>query len=235
MTIEIYQNGKSAINPLVKTKTFDKVDTEFNNIYSSHFLNKDATKYTPVEEQGNMLVISYGTFMSEMQPYVDWKNTIGIPTEMVDVASIGNSSAIKTYIANYYNTNGLTYVLLVGDAAQVPTSYASGDSDNDYSYIVGTDHYPDIFVGRFSAENTIHVQTMVQRTIDYEQNPTTGYDWYTRSIGIASQEGTGDDDEYDYEHMRNMQADLLSYTYSYNSEFFEGAQDSIQMFALTSY
>ncbi len=224
MTVEVYQTNSNGINPLVKTKAFEKVDAEFNNIYASHFLNKNESKYTPVEEQGKMLVISYASFMSDMQAYVDWKNTIGIPTEMVDVASIGNSSAIKTYISNYYNTNGLTYVLLVGDAAQVPSSYASGDSDNDYSYIVGADHYPDIFVGRFSAENTAHVQTMVQRTIDYERNPTTGYDWYTKCIGIASQEGTGDDNEYDYEHMRNMQTDLLSYTYSYNSEFFEGSQ-----------
>lgn len=224
MTVEIYQTNNNGINPLVKTNAFDKVDAEFNKIYASHFLNKNESKYTPVEEQGKMLVISYGSFMSDMQAYVDWKNTIGIPTEIVDVASIGNSSAIKTYIADYYNTNGLTYVLLVGDAAQVPSSYSSGDSDNDYSYIVGTDHYPDIFVGRFSAENTAHVQTMVQRTIDYEQNPSTSYDFYTKNIGIASNQGPGDDGEYDYEHIRNMQIDLLNYTYTYNYEHFDGDQ-----------
>ena len=224
MTIEIYQDGKSGINPLIKTKTFDKVDAEFKNIYASHFLNNDESKYTAVEEQGKMLIISFGSFMSDMQAYVDWKNTIGIPTEIVDVADIGNSSAIKTYIANYYNTNGLTYVLLVGDAAQVPSSYSSGDSDNDYSYIVGTDHYPDIFVGRFSAENTAHVQTMVQRTIDYEQNATIVSDYYIKNIGIASNQGPGDDGEYDYEHIRNMQSDLLNYTYTYNYEHFDGDQ-----------
>jgi len=52
--------------------------------------------------------------MTDMQPFVDWKNTIGIPTEMVDISSVGStSSAIKTYIADYYNTNDLTFVLLV--------------------------------------------------------------------------------------------------------------------------
>jgi hypothetical protein len=224
LKIKLYKTGKKGYNPLIKTKEPEKIDYEFSKIYSGHFLNFDNTKYTPVEEQGNMLIISYGSFMADMQPFVDWKNTIGIPAEMVDVATIGNSSAIKSYIANYYSTNGLTYVLLVGDAAQVPTSYASGDSDNNYSYIVGSDHYPDLFVGRFSAENTSHVQTQVQRTIDYEQNPTTGYDWYTKCIGIASSQGPGDDNEYDYEHVRNMQTDLLNYTYTYNYELFDGSQ-----------
>ena len=224
MKIKLFKTGDNGFNTLVKTKETEKIDYEFSKIYSGHFLNYEDAKYTPVEEQGNMLIISYGSFMTDMQPFVDWKNTIGIPTEMVDVATIGNSSAIKTYIANYYNTNGLTYVLLVGDAAQVPSSYSGGDSDNDYSYIVGSDHYPDVFIGRFSAENTSHVQTQVQRTIDYEQNPTTGYDWYTKSIGIASSQGPGDDNEYDYEHVRNMQTDLLGYTYTYNYELFDGSQ-----------
>jgi len=222
--IKVKSTGKNGINPLIRQKELTTIDNEFSKIYAHHFLNYDNTDYTPVGEIGNMLVISYGSFMADMQPFVDWKNTIGIPTEMVNVATIGNSSAIKTYIANYYNTNGLTFVLLVGDAAQIPSSYASGDSDNDYSYVVGGDHYPDLFVGRFSAENTSHVQTQVQRTIDYEQNPTTGYDWYTKCIGLASQEGPGDDNEYDYQHIRNMTTDLLAYTYTYNYELFEGSQ-----------
>ena len=45
--------------------------------------------------------------MDEMQPLVDWKNKKGIPTEIVDVASIGTSSSnIESYVSNYYNDNG---------------------------------------------------------------------------------------------------------------------------------
>jgi hypothetical protein len=224
MEIRVYKSGEKGFNILERSKQPEKIETEFNKIYTRHFLNYESTKYTPVEEQGNMLIISYGSFMTDMQPFVDWKNTIGIPTEMVNVSTIGNSAAIKTYIANYYNTNGLTYVLLVGDAAQVPSSYSSGDSDNNYSYIVGNDHYPDIFVGRFSAESNAHVQTQVQRTIDYELNPSTGYDWYTKSIAIGSDQGPGDDNEYDYQHLRNMQDDLEAYNYTYSYELFDGSQ-----------
>ena len=53
-------------------------------------------------------------------------------------------------------------MLLVGDAQQVPSSTIGGnDSDDKYSYVVGNDHYPDLFSGRFSATSEEHVITMV--------------------------------------------------------------------------
>jgi hypothetical protein len=224
MEIKISKTGNDGINPLIKTSKPDKVNAQFNEIYKRQFLNYGSAKYTPVDEDGCMLIICYNSFMASMTDFVNWKKTIGIPVEMVDVAAIGNAAAIKTYIANYYGTHNLAFVLLVGDAAQVPSSYSNGDSDNNYTYIVGTDHYPDIFIGRFSAETVAHVQTQVQRTIDYEQSPYTGVDWYTKSIGIASDQGPGDDNELDYQHVRNMDLDLLAYTYTYDYEHFDGSQ-----------
>ncbi len=185
--------------------------------------------YVPLDDYGKMLVISYGQFMNDMQPFVNWKNSIGIPTEMINVTTAGaTASAIKAYIANYYNTNGLTFVLLVGDVAQIPTNTGGslgGPSDNAYGYIVGNDHYSDAFIGRFSAENVAHVQTQVQRSIDYEKSPQfLTDDWYTTVIGIASDQGPGDDNEYDYQHVRNQQSQLLAYTYTWNPELFDGSQ-----------
>jgi len=161
-----------------------------------------------------MLVIVYDDFWDEMMPFVNWKNVKGIPTEMVKVSEIGDSNAIKTYISEYYNNNGLTFVLLVGDAAQVPTYYPTYHaSDPTYSYIVGNDHYPDLFVGRFSAENIGQLQTQVERTIEYEQYPQSGEDWYKKGLGVASNQGPGDDGEYDDEHIDNIRDKLLAYTY----------------------
>ncbi len=226
MTIEVYKANDNGVNPLLRDKLPERIDASFGLVYDQLFLN-DPTNlmdYTPVSEHGNMLIISYGAFMPAMQPLIDWRIQTGTPVEMVDVASIGGSAQIKSYIANYYNTNGLTFVILVGDAAQVPSSYSSGDSDNDYSYVAGNDHYPDLFIGRFSAETITHVETMVERTLTYEQNPDLGFDWFTRGIGIASDQGPGDDNEYDYQHIRNINTDLLNFTYTYCAELFDGSQ-----------
>jgi PKD repeat protein len=228
LTVEIRKVGDKGINPLVRTKSI-KVTREFDAIYSRHFLNYKPMTYLPLNDYGNILVISYGAFMDAMKPYVNWKNSTGFPTTMVNIDSVGTTSAaIKQYISDYYNANGLTFVLLVGDNLQVPTYQGSGvggASDNYYGYLAGNDHYADAFIGRFSAENIAQVNTQVQRTLDYEKNPQfRTNDWLTSVIGIGSDQGPGDDNEYDFEHIRNQQSQLLAYNYTWNPELFDGTQ-----------
>jgi len=226
ITVEIIKQNNNGANPLVRDADPNRVDLEFKRIYKRHFLNIGQKRYDPVDDHGNMLIISYTDFLEEVLPFAEWKRKTGIPTEIIDVASIGGSSAIKTFVENYYYDNGLTFLLLVGDAAQVPT-HSTGSvsaSDNSYGYITGDDSYPELFVGRFSAETPEQVATQVARSIKYEQDPVVSSDWLTKGLGIASSQGPGDDDELDYEHVRNMQLDLSSYSYTYFSELFDGSQ-----------
>ncbi len=52
------------------------------------------------------------------------------------------------------------------------------------------------------------------RTVEYEKRPQAGADWYHKGMGVASNQGPGDDSEYDNEHMDNIRADLLAFTYT---------------------
>ncbi len=229
ITIKISYLKEKGQNEFTRTSKLNKIAKEFKNIYSKHFINFESqTKYTPVEEIGNMLIICNDAWTDDVQPLVDWKNKIGRHCEMVTVTQAGGTAnAIKTYVQNYYNTNGLTFLLLVGDSQQVPTLSSNGDSDNAYAYVTGNDHYLEFFVGRFSAETPAHVQTQVQRTITYENGSTLASGWLNKTMGIASAlgAGQGDDDEADYEHVRNMQTDLIGFTYvSPTVEQFDGSQ-----------
>ena len=229
MTVEMVKTGDNGVNNLVRKTKDIRINKEFDAIYSRHFLNYHPMGYIPLDDYGNILVISYGDFMNAMNPYVAWKRSMGYPTKMVSIDSIGNNpDSIKQFITNYYNTHGLTFVLIVGDNAQVHTYQGTGvggPSDNYYGYIEGNDHYADVFIGRFSAENISQVNTQVQRTLNYEQNPQFRTDnWFTSVIGIGSDQGPGDDGEYDYQHIRHQQAQLLSYTYTWNPELFDGSQ-----------
>jgi len=227
ITVEVFPAGSGKINVLKRNEPLTKIDSAFLPVYKNHFLNYEKeTLYTPVEEQGNMLVICYDNFYDTMVPFVKWKNMKGIPTEIVNLSTIGSTSSdIDAYIENYYNTNGLTFVLLVGDSDQMPSSTAGYyTSDVSYAYILGSDSYPELFIGRFSAQNTADLETQVNRTIDYEKNPQAGADWYHTGIGIGSPEGTGDDGEYDWEHIRNIRTDLLNYTYTNVSELYGQSQ-----------
>jgi len=230
LTVKVKTTGNTGTNVFNRTKQLSAIDEEYGKIYDNHFINyKKSPLYTPLDEHGKMLVICYGQFMGAMQPFVDWKNTIGIPTVMVDVTTIGSTAAaIQTYVANYYNTNGLTFLLLVGDNAQIPTlQLSSGPSDNGFGYITGGDSYQEIIVGRFSAESVADVQTQVKRSIRYEEFPTMTPGLFNRCIGIGSDQGPGDNNEMDFEHERAIQLKLLGFTYTSNAELFDGSQGGL--------
>jgi len=234
--VKIYKEKPGGINTKSSLNQ-QKATLDFDNVYQRRFKNYAATashKNTtgvPLEEEGKMLIICNDAWMTNVQPLVNWKNTIGRPCEVVSVSAAGGTAAnIKNYVANYYNNNGLAYLLLVGDAAQVPTNNGTtlgGDSDNAYGYIEGNDHYQEIFVGRFSAENSTDVTTQVERTIQYEKGNQLATGWLNKVLSVASDQGPGADNELDYEHLRNIQTDLLDFTYQNPVyELFDGSQGS---------
>ena len=218
--ISIQENGQSQINALTR-RPFNGGSREFENMYKEHFLNYNTDeRYDVLGEQGPMLVISYGDFMDEMQTFVDWKNYKGIPTEMVDIADVGDVDDMAQLIEDEYYENGIAFVLLVGDIDQIETirrsngAGSNSPSDNSLTFVAGSDFYPDLIIGRFSAETGDHVQTMIDRTIAYEMNPDPSADWYKKGCGFASSQGPGDDGEDDDEHLDNIRELLLDYTYN---------------------
>ena len=236
ITVKVFQSGDGGGNAIARASYPEKIDKEFSYIYEDHFLNVGSYSsvskgvnplYTPIAEFGKMLIICYGSYMSAMQPFVDWKRRTGIQVTMVDVATAGGTAtAIKAYVQNFYTTQpGMAFLLLVGDAAQLPPMVlASGDSDNGYAYLTGTDGFPDILVGRFSAESAAHVTTQVDRVLRYEKFPQAGATWYNHGIGIGSDQGPGDDNEYDWQHERNIRTQLMGFTYATVDELYDGSQ-----------
>lgn len=201
---------------------------EFDAIYREQFINYDVQeqdRYTPLGEQGEMLIISDASFMSAMDPFILWKQKSGIKCTMVDVATIGNNATnIKNYVTNFYNSNNCAFVLLVGDNAEVTASVTSaGPSDQNYSFIVGSDHYPDLLIGRFSVSTVAELNTVITRNLEYECNPLINT-YYETCMGIASNQGPGDDNQMDYEHEQALQTLLLAYNYNTAIELYDGSQ-----------
>lgn len=177
-------------------------------------------------ERGSMLIICPENFKKAIEPLAEWRKQTGIATEVIIAGQFANSEAIYNFVKNYYYTKGnLAYLLLVGDAAQVPAyQYSYGASDNYYSYLAGNDHYPDILVGRFSAETVKDVETQVNRTLQYEKNPVTEASWLTTASGIGSTLNPGDDGESDFQHIRNLLKTLRATSYTHYNEFYDGSQ-----------
>ncbi len=222
--VELAPDGPDHVNVLDQARTHPSAT--FESIYRAHFVNRAPDlpqPYPPVTDEGSMLVICNDAWMTNMQTLAAHKNSIGIPTTIVGVSTIGNSpTTIQSYIQSAYNTMDLAFVLLVGDASQVATPSASGgSSDPTYSKLAGNDDYPDIIVGRFSAQTAADVDTQVQRTIDYETMPATTQDWFKKGTGIGSDEGPGDDNENDDEHIDVIRDKLLAAGYTVVDQIYD--------------
>lgn len=219
MVVELTPDGPDAVNVIDRAGPPASVTEPFDAIYSSHFINYGMDRYTPVGERGRLLVLCASAFHSAMDPFIEWKNQEGIATTVVDVGTDvpNTTAAIQTRIRDEYLAGNLAYVLLVGDAAQVATPQAAGGaSDPTYTLLAGGDRYPEILIGRFSAETIAHVETQVARSVSYEKTPALGQagNWYAKGTGIGSAEGPGHYGEYDYQHIENIRTDLLGYGYT---------------------
>ena len=219
ITIYVTSNNERPVNPLLEIPS-KVASREFEEMYKRHFMNYNVTeRYVTLNEQGSMLVLSHGDFIEEMETFVNWKNFKGVPTELVDVSEIGDVDQIAQFISDHYYDNGTAFVLLVGDINQIESirrsegAGSNSPSDNTFSFVAGNDYYPDLMIGRFSGETPEHIQTMVDRTISYEMNPDPSVDWYKKGSGFASNQGPGDDNESDLEHLNNIRDLLLNYTY----------------------
>ncbi len=217
--VRVYASGTDTLNTL--TRSVSSISRDFVSLYENQFLNWENFRYTPVSDAfGKMLVICHTNYMSTILPYVNWKIQKGIPTELVQWSTIGTTAAqLQTYIQNRYIADPtIAYIQLVGDAPQIPSlASGGGGSDPSFSLVAGTDNYPDIFIGRFSAETTAQVTTQINKAIVYERDASTSDTWLSKAVGIASAEGggsQGDNGESDIQHMNNIRTKLLNYGYS---------------------
>jgi len=245
VTVEIANAGPGEINVIENRDETAPIIPEFEEIYRSRFINYNQTigRYSPVGESGEMLIITYDGFHASMTPFVNWKQQKGIRTTMVDISAIGNNvTSIKNYIQNFYNTHDLAWVLLVGDYEQVTSPIQTfnfsfgtrlGPSDFHYALLAGGDNYPDVLLGRFSGENTAHIETQVGRTVSYE-SATGGTDWFHKGTGIASTQGPGHNGEYDHQHIGYIRNDLLGFTYTLVDELYGVVSPSSISSALNS-
>ena len=230
LLVEVYPDDLTipGDNEIMRSGSLPVLASDFLPVYERRFINLPWVQYQPSPENSKMLVICHAPWMPLMQPFVDWKRQRGMQVELVDVTTAGTSAAgISQFISSRYQSDSISFVLLVGDAAYCPTPTPNGDAaDPSYGFIVGSDAYAEVFIGRFSAESDADVITQVQRSISYERDATPADASIGRGVVIGSDQGPGDDNEMDWEHAVNMRSDLLAFTYTDVAELYDGTHSS---------
>jgi PKD repeat protein len=212
ITVQLVENNTQAFNPLLNQPA--TVLREMNAIYRSLFINYEETNTDlTIGEYGDILVICTSRDETAIQPYIDWKMEKGFNVEKIVVATGTN---VKTTVQNAYAANpDILYVQLVGDWADIKSDMlGTAPMDPQLGCVVGSDQHPDICIGRFSANSAAHVTIQVDKVINYEKLPEMSASWYTAALGVASNQGPGDDNELDYQHINviyNNKLDPFTY------------------------
>ncbi len=172
------------------------------------------------------LIITHARFYDTALQLLEYRRNQGLAAEMVTVQNIydefnyGIKSplAIKDFLRyaffNWQRTPRLKYVLFLGDSNfdyksksqtspdYVPTffyqtqEFGAAATDFPYALISGDDIVPDLFVGRIPANTNSDVNNVVEKIIQYEQNPPLSA-WRNRALFISG------NDESTYE-LRNI-------------------------------
>lgn len=212
-----FNGGDKFSNPKLRSPFFEPLYKRLLGNYASlepanfnHDLKKINTSLNvegSVLNVGNgadMLIITPDDFYDGILPLAQWRHQMGIITKVVKLSEIGpNPTAddIANYIKTAYNNWELppTFVMIVGDVEYVPTNYKYRHPyDNLF---IATDIYygemdesfipfPDLFVGRLSVDNTTQLQTVVNKILNYEQNPYTDENWFNNLL-LAAYEQSG--------------------------------------------
>jgi hypothetical protein len=169
----------------------------------------------------SMVVITTEEYRQAVEPLVKWKNRKGIETSLFIYPRDTGATPedIKSFLKKkYYSKNGLDYILIVGDAEDIPPARgyianAKGlPSDPVYTLLEGNDEYPDAAIGRFSVEDVNQARTVVNKNLWYERDPDPEGKWYHKAMGIAA------DDRYftpdPREIMDEICEKMLTYTFT---------------------
>ncbi|MDO9577277.1 MAG: C25 family cysteine peptidase [Candidatus Cloacimonadales bacterium] len=206
----------------------------FNALYSTSLLNYETvvsrdelTRY-PVK----YVIISDRMFEAQMQTFIEWKIEKGFEVieAYTDEPNVGSTTtSIKAFLQDLYDAAtpddpAPSFVLFVGDVAQIPAwngSEGSHITDLNYVKLDGTNIVPDMYYGRFSANNTTELQPQIDKTLMYEKYEMPDPAYLEEVVMIAGMDsfhgstwGNGQIN-YGTENYFNAAHGISSYTYLY--------------------
>lgn len=204
-TIRVYQNmiidvefsgadRQATMDLKAKTNSmyFNSISKVLNPIKLEN--TRDTMSKVPVK----YVIVSDPMFKDQLKPFVNWKIKRGFKVieAYTNDAAVGNTfNSIKAYLKNLYTSATAadpapTFVLLVGDVAQIPT-YNCGQHYSDLYYVeYSGDFLPEVYNGRFSANNATELQPQIDKTLEYERYLFSDPTFLDETIMIAGDDAS---------------------------------------------
>jgi len=228
------------------TKT-EKIKNDYYSPYFEAAYNQISNYQTTsrlddmISDPVTYVIITNPIFLNTLNDFIEWKTQKGYHVIVGNTAEIGSStSSIKNFIEDLYDnpSDGMSapsFVLFVGDIAQVPSYNGStGSHPTDLYYVdMSGDMIPDIFHGRFSAQNLSHLQSQINKTLEYEKYEMPDPSYLSEVLMVAgvdasyaSTYGNGQIN-YGTDYYFNSDHGISSHTYLYPASDGAGAAAAI--------
>lgn len=144
------------------------------------------------------LIVSDRMFENELRPFIEWKTKKGFKVLVGYTDEVGATHhAIQQWVHNQYNAStpndpAPSFLLLVGDTPLVPsqTGNSTGKMTDLYYASVDGDYFPEMYYGRFSANNSAQLISQIEKTLFYEQYQFADPSFLDKATLIAGSDAT---------------------------------------------
>ncbi len=226
LTFEITFEGAD----LAKTEALKK------RYYSPYFEStyKKLLNYTSVQSKSNLTkypvkyaILTDPQFAEQIQDFVNWKIKKGFKVVLATTDEVGTSKeAVKAWLQGLYNEGteedpAPSFALLIGDKGQIqPWDNGHGVTDRNSCEYTG-DLFPEMFYGRFSAQNAAQLQPYLDKTLMYEEYTMPSPTYLDTVVMVAGMDsGHGNDwgnGQINYGTINYFNEDhgIFSHTYLY--------------------
>lgn len=172
----VFENADYAATNALKAKT---QSVAFDTAFAASVWNYNSNRSNVfLRHPTGYVIITPQSFMSALQPFIDWKRQEGYLLTIATIESIGNNATnIRNYMQSLWSAAtpenpAPSYLLIVGDVAQVVSNSGSTGShptDLNYVRLEGSDYMPEMYFGRFSATTPAEVTNQVNKTLVHEK------------------------------------------------------------------
>ena len=230
------------VNPdMAQTQQLQKYVSPMFTMDKNQLVNEQANPFKAEFSTAPIkyLIIANSMFSgnADLEAFATWKRRLGYKVEVAYTsdANVGTTTtSIKSYIQNQYDNATAadpapTFVLLIGDVAQIPTFTGQADNSHKtdlyYATLSGSDYIPDCYYGRLSATSTAHLTNQLAKIMMYEQYTMPDPSYLGKAVLIAGTDGTYGPTfaqgqiNYAYENYVNITSTTHNYTTVYKHDY----------------
>lgn len=191
----------------------------FMPAYQTLFANIKHTNHS-IKSKSSLLIVYYQDFKNVLTNFAERKTQNDIDCYLLEVHATHSITTIQQNIKNYYELYHPDYLLFIGDDEHIPT-YRMDEALSDWRYTLlkGNDDFPEMIVGRISANNIEELNLQLDKI-----NNRNELSFSKKAIGIASDNYSDISGIYDWEYMRALRTLLLNKNFLTVYELYDGSQ-----------